>query len=262
MEVSGLFIYPVKSLRGIALDTAEVGPRGLRYDRNWMIVDEEGKFRTQRQLPRMAQVTTEVTRDALVLSAAGAGYVEVPLAARTTTIEGTVWNWTGPVDLTDARADRWLSDVLEMPCRLVVTRPEMVRAGWGESPIGFPDGGSILVASEASLENLNSRLEQPVPMDRFRANLVIRGSGAFAEDDWTGCSIGGVELKFAKQCGRCLVTTTDQKTGVRNPEGEPLKTLTEYRRFGNAACFGSFYGPIGTGEIRVGDPVLTFGENP
>ncbi|RYG22424.1 MOSC domain-containing protein, partial [bacterium] len=150
MTVSGLFVYPVKSLRGIALDQAELTMKGLRWDRHWMIVDENGKFRTQRQLPHMARVSTAVN-ESLVLSAEGCGSVEVPFESQGQTTEVEVWNWTGPAELVDPRADRWLSEVLEMPCRLVAMLPDAHREGWGGSEIQFPDGGAILVAGEASL---------------------------------------------------------------------------------------------------------------
>ncbi|RYG24606.1 MOSC domain-containing protein, partial [bacterium] len=114
---------------------------------------------------------------------------------------------------------------------------------------------AILVAGEASLEDLNEKLEEPVPMNRFRANLIVSGSEPYAEDEWSSVAIGDVRLEFAKRCGRCLVTTADQLTGDRHPGEEPLRTLAQERKIGNAACFGSFYAPRQAGEIRVGDDV-------
>ncbi len=254
MTVSGLFVYPVKSLRGYAVERSAVGPQGLRWDRRWMIVDEEGRFRTQRQIARMTTVSTFVG-ESLVLSADGQGAVEVPLEPQGATIEGTVWNWTGPVDLVDPAADRWLSGTLEMPCRLVAMRDDAVRTGWGEAPIAFPDGGAVLVAGEASLHDLNGKLEEPAPMDRFRANVVLAHTEPYAEDEWTAFEAGDVALRFAKRCGRCLVTTTDQTTGERHAGEEPLRTLVRERTFGKAACFGSFYAPEKAGEIAVGYPI-------
>ncbi len=251
MEVSGLFVYPVKSLRGIALERTAVGLRGLQYDRHWMVVDENGRFRTQRQLPQMTQVETRI-EDALVLSSEGFGAVEAPLEAKGQTVEVTIWNWTGPAQLVDPNVDRWLSQVLEMPCRLVAMAPEASRVGW-DGEIEFPDGTQVLVAGEASLENLNSRLEEPVPMDRFRANVIVRGSEAYAEDGWPGMRIANVEFGFVKRCGRCLVTTTHQTTGARHPGEEPLRTLARERRFGQSACFGAYYAPRSEGFVAVGD---------
>jgi len=254
MHVSGLFLYPVKSLRGIALERSEVGARGLRYDRNWMVVDENGHFRTQRQIAKMARVSVAIG-DELVFSADGCGSVAAPLTARGETIEGTVWKWTGPVDLVDPAVDRWLSGVLEMPCRLVAMRSDVRRDAW-DTEIAFPDGAPVLVAGEASLSSLNSRLEEPVPMNRFRANVIVSGSEAYAEDEWGRFRAGSVEFEFAKRCGRCLVTTTDQKTGERHSGGEPLKTLARERLFENAACFGAFYMPRTDGVIAVADELF------
>ncbi len=251
MRVSGLFLYPVKSLRGIALDRSTVGARGLRYDRNWMVVDENGQFRTQRQIAKMARVSVAIA-DELIFSAEGCGSVAAPLEARGETIEGTVWKWTGPVDLVDPRVDRWLSEVLEMPCRLVAMRSDVRRDAW-DTEIAFPDGAPVLVAGEASLTSLNSHLEEPVPMDRFRANVIVSGSGPYEEDGWGRFRAGSVDFEFAKRCGRCLVTTTDQKTGERHAGGEPLQTLVRERLFENAACFGAFYMPRTVGEIAVGE---------
>lgn len=255
MQVSGLFVYPVKSLRGISLDRAELGMKGLRWDRHWMIVDEKGRFRTQRQLPHMARVSTALD-ECLVLSAEGCGAIEVPFEPRGEITEVTVWGWTGPAQVVDPRADQWLSETLEMPCRLVAMLPDAHREGWGGSEVEFPDGGAILVAGEASLSDLNSKLEEPVPMNRFRANLVLSGSEPFAEDTWSSISIGDTRLEFAKRCGRCLVTTADQLTGERHPQEEPLRTLARERKFENAACFGSFYAPRVAGQIRVGDELV------
>lgn len=256
MHVSGLFVYPVKSLRGVSLDRSEVGPRGLRYDRNWMVVDENGRFRTQRQIARMALVAVEIEEE-LRLSAAGCGAVSVPIETRGETVEGTVWNWTGPVDRVDVRVDRWLSDVLEMPCGLVRFREDMVREGWGSSAIAFPDGAPVLVAGEASLDDLNAQLTERVPMDRFRANVIVAGGEPYGEDVWGAFEAGGTAFDFARQCGRCLVTTTDQQTGVRHLGEEPLRTLVRTRLIGKSACFGSYYVPRGEGVISLGDLVKT-----
>lgn len=258
MHISGLFIYPVKSLRGIALDQSEVGARGLRYDRNWMVVDENGHFRTQRQIARMACVSVAIGEE-LVFSADGRGEVATSLEPRGETIEGTVWKWTGPVDLVDPRVDQWLSDLLEMPCRLVAMRSDTRREAW-DTEIAFPDGAPVLVAGEASLASLNSHLAEPVPMDRFRANVIVSGSTAYEEDEWGRFRAGSVDFEFAKRCGRCIVTTTDQTTGERHPGEEPLRTLVKERLFDKAACFGAFYLPRSKGSISVGDKLLTLDE--
>ena len=252
VEVSGLFVYPVKSLRGIALERSAVGLRGLRHDRHWMVVNENGRFRTQRQIPKMAQVSTGI-EDGLVLSVEGGGRIVAPFEPQGPAMEATVWGWTGAVDLVDPQVDRWLSNVLEAPCRLVAMRGDMDRRSSHDAPVAFPDGHAVLVVGEASLAGLNERLDEPVPMDRFRPNVVVRGSGAYAEDGWSTIQIGSVDLEFAKRCGRCVVTTMDQRTGVGHPREEPLRTLARERLFDQAACFGAYYAPRGEGVVSVGD---------
>jgi hypothetical protein len=254
MHVSGLIIYPVKSLRGISLERSLIDARGLKYDRHWMIVDEENRFRTQRQLPQMARISTGLGKT-LILSAEGAGSVEVLLGQSRGRTEVTVWNWTGPADLVSEGADRWLSDVLEMPCRLVAMPNHVHRPTQG-GEIAFADAMPVLFAGEASLTSLNSHLDDPVPIDRFRANVIVAGSEPYAEDDWPGINIGGTEFVFGKRCGRCLVTTTDQQTGVRHWGEEPLRTLARERKFGNSACFGAYYLPQNEGGIALGDEIV------
>ncbi len=254
MTISGLFVYPVKSLRGTALERSPVDPRGLRWDRHWMVVDENGRFYSQREVSRMARVSTELTHDSLVLSSDGYGRIEVPFASGGGTIEGKVWSWRGPVDL----VDRWLTDVLETPSRLVSMRLDVRRAAW-EGEVAFPDGAPVLVLGEASYRDLDARLQTSVPIDRFRANVIVRDSAPYEEDLWQGVGVGTAELAFAGRCARCVMTTIDQRTRARPDREEPLRTLVRERLIGGKACFGANYIVRTTGEIRVGDEVEALG---
>jgi uncharacterized protein len=263
--VSQLNIYPVKGLRGIALASARVTDRGLEGDRRFMVVGADGRFLSQREIPGMAAVWTDIAGEELRLAAPDLDEIALPLVpADGEPVRVQVWDSVCEAIAPSREADRWLSGYLARPCRLVYmpdsTRRESKprRAGPGHV-VGFADGYAHLVVSEASLEALNARLARPVPMDRFRPNIVVRGCDAFAEDAWTDFSVGAAALRMAKPCGRCQVTTTDQSTGeVTGPE--PLATLSAWRmspEFG--ALFGMNAVTVRGGVIRVGDAVAPSG---
>jgi uncharacterized protein YcbX len=237
MHLSGLYLYPVKSLRGIAVASASLDAFGLVHDRRFLVVDDQRRFLTQRTLPRMALIETELGRDALILRNPHHGSAAIGLDEPGAPVMVQIWRDT--VEAVDCGVEIavWLSDFLRQPCRLVrlgenyrrpVTKPS-ARPG---DQYGFADAAPILVISEATLADLNDRLiaqgEEAVPMDRFRPNLVISGSPAYAEDTWTRLRIGEVTFRAAGPCARCIVTTTDQQTGIRYTE--PLRTLATYRR--------------------------------
>jgi uncharacterized protein YcbX len=265
VTLSALHIYPVKGLKGIGLAEARCTDRGLAHDRRWMVVDAGGAFLSQRNHPRMATVWTEISDGLLALSAPDVSSVEVPLeAASSARMPVRVWKSVCDAVPVSRHADAWLTDYLGVPCRLVYM-PEATRresnpqyAGPGR-PVSFADGYAYLLTSEASLADLNTRLAQrgaaEVPMNRFRPNLVVRGTEAFAEDGWKEIHIGEASFRAAKPCGRCEVTTTDQSTGeVVGPE--PLATLATFR---DSREFGLKFGmnlvTVKTGRIAVGDAV-------
>jgi uncharacterized protein YcbX len=272
MRLTGLFIYPVKSLRGIAVDSAPVDELGLVGDRRFLVIDETGRFLTQRALPRMALVATALSADLLTLSAEGAGEVAVPRSspANLEPMRRSVSVWKSEGLLADdcgEEAAGWLSDFLKTKCRLVrigekFTRPILKPdvAGPGDR-VSFADAFPFLVISEGSLADLNDRLaahgEETLPMNRFRPNLVVGGCAAFAEDTWPRLRIGEILLRAGGSCARCIITTTDQATAERGRE--PLRTLAMYRR--DAADptdvnFGqNLIHETKRGMIRVGDAV-------
>jgi uncharacterized protein YcbX len=263
VTLTSLHVYPVKGLKGIDLETARCTDRGLEHDRRWMVVDAQGAFLTQREHPKMATVWTDITSDALVLSAPDAASVEVPLdSPDKPTMRVQVWNSTCDAVPASAAADRFLSDYLGLACRLVYMpesskRYSNSRYGGEGARVGFADGYAYLLAAQASLADLNARLEArshpAVPMNRFRPNFVVAGSLPYAEDGWQEIRIGGAVLRGAKPCGRCQVTTTDQSSGeVTGPE--PLATLSTYRESGEfGVMFGMNLVTVKTGPVRVGD---------
>lgn len=239
--VTGLFLYPVKSLRGCAVPAAEFDELGLVGDRRFMVVDETGKFLTQRVLPRLALITTALTADELILSSEGAGRIAVRRAPDPAAPLRTVSVWKSEGLLAEDCGDAvaaWLGSFLGVTCRLVrigekfsrpILKPGKARPG---DTVSFADGYPFLLISEASLANLNDRLiacgEEPLPMDRFRPNIVVTGCAAFAEDAWPRLRIGDSVFRAGGPCSRCIVTTTDQRTAERGKE--PLRTLATYRR--------------------------------
>ena len=269
LRVTALHLYPVKSCQGLAVPAAEVDARGFVGDRRFLVVDPAGQFLTQRQHPRMARIGTALTADSLVLSAAGHGSVAVPRTAPPApAMAATVWKDTVQADDCGAEAAAWLTQVLGLPCRLVraglpYSRPIPARkipaslAGRGDAhEVSFADGFPFLLITQASLDELNGRLEQPVPMDRFRPNLVVSGAEPFAEDGWARFRIGPVVFHGATRCGRCILTTTDQRTGER-ASPEPLRTLSTYRRDAEGAVlFGrNVVHETKAGRVAVGDSV-------
>ncbi len=254
-------IYPVKSLGGFSLNAANVEPRGLQHDRRWMLVDRNGRFLTQRALPRMALVSAGLTPGGLVLSAPGMEPLRLPFGPESSARRQTVQVWRSVCEAAPVgeEADGWFGEFLGVPCRLVYMPDETRRAvnpeySAGEGIVSFADGYPLLLLGEASLSDLNSRLEQPVPMNRFRPNLVVSGASAYAEDGWTKIRIGGVMFHGVKPCDRCSLITVDQAMGEAcGPE--PLKTLASYRLQDQKVLFGQLLIPDGAGVVRVGDAV-------
>ena len=269
MHLSGLFVHPVKSLRACAVRLADVDALGLVGDRRFMVVDESGRFLTQRALPRMALVATALTADALTLSADRGGSIAVPRSPDPHAPIRSVSVWqSGNLHAEDCGdpVAAWLSDFLATRCRLVrigagFHRTVLKPAARPGDTVGFADACPLLIISEASLADLNGRLaaqgEDPIPMDRFRPNLVVAGCAAFAEDTWARFRIGGVIFRAAGPCARCVVTTTDQLTAERTHE--PLRTLAAYRRDSidpTDVNFGqNLIHETTSGTLQVGDKV-------
>lgn len=266
-RVAGLWVYPLKSARGIALESLRAGSRGLHGDRRWMVVDAKRRFVTQRQLPRMALLSAVEDGTTLTLSAPDAAVLEVSLPGPAAAV-CRVEIWGQEVDARSAGqpAAIWLTEFLGRPCELVYLAPEMDRAlpaGYtrgGAESVGFADAFHALLVGDGTLAELNRRLTAkgvaPVPLNRFRPNILISGLEPGEEDTWQRITLGEVRWRVAKPCERCLVTTVDQETGFRSKDREPLKTLQEYRldAAGNA-LFGQNLIADSAGVVRVGDGV-------
>lgn len=257
--LSQIVIYPVKSCAGLSVDSARLTDRGLEDDRRFMLIGEDGGFVTQRECPTLARVQASFDGDELVLSVSDSS-VRVPRHPTGSGVSATVWgSEVQAVDCGDAVAG-WFNAVVGREVRLVYMPDRAHRqVEHGESEglgqVSFADGFPYLLTLEASLDELNSRLEQPVPMDRFRPNLVVAGGQAWEEDGYGPLRIGAVAFEALKPCGRCVMVTTDQNTGVVSPK-EPLRTLATYRKTTLGVVFGqNLIARATTGLLRVGDPV-------
>ena len=254
MRISSLHVYPVKGLRGISVSSAKVEVEGLQFDRRWMIVDEDRRFLSQRELPAMARIDCEISDELLHMSTPEFGTCSFPVGMRGEKGEATVWSSLCEVEYLGELVDVWISEVLERPVRLVRLTGDRVRQREdteADFTVSFADGYPILVVGTASLQSLNQRLDDPIPMNRFRPNIVIESNEPFVEETWKLASGDEVELSFVRRCGRCLVITTDQETGQRSPE--PLQALASYRLFDQKATFGMNVIPTRPGTLRVGE---------
>lgn len=260
-----LHVYPVKALGGWSPGTAEVQPWGLAGDRRWMLVGTDDRQVTQRRQPRLALVSAApAPGDAVRLTAPGMppGELRPPGASAERVVVG-IWNSRVPALRAADEQSRWFSEYLGTPVRAVLlddplARPVDPAFGREGETVGFADGFPLLLTTTASLNALNALIargdhadEGPLPMDRFRPNLVLDGTAPWVEDGWRRVRIGDVVFRVVKPCGRCVVTSTDQRSAVRGVE--PLRTLARHRRSGDQLVFGQNLIPETTGRVRSGD---------
>ena len=257
ITVFSLIYYPIKACRGIEVDTAKVERMGLQHDRRMMVVTPEGRFLTQREHPRLALITPKLNNEVLELGAPD--YDSIQVGIQTTGYPVLVGVWKSKnvqaIDQGEEAAE-WFSDWLGSEARLVHIADGYRRrlnpeyAVNADDHTGFADGYPILLTSDEGLQDLNSRLETPLPMNRFRPNLVVKGCEPFAEDTWNRIRIGGVDLAVVKPCARCVVTTIDKNT--LETSREPLKTLAKYRKHKLGVIFGQNVIPLNEGSLQLG----------
>ena len=262
MNVSQLYIYPVKSLGGIALNTVTVTDRGFEYDRRWMLVDENNRFVSQREVAEIALLQVELQSDGLKVfhKKNVSNCITIPfIPSIDETMVVDIWDVKCDARLVSTEADTWLSIVLNFPVKLVYM-PDSTRVKIDEryatssnDITSFSDGYPILMISEASMLDLNNKLEQHLPIDRFRPNLVFAGGEPFVEDTMKEFTINGCTFFGVKPGARCVITTINQETGEKGKE--PLKTLSGYRRKDTKVYFGENVIAGGTGIINIGDSI-------
>ena len=266
-RLASIHIYPMKAARAVDLDESLVEPCGLAGDRRWLLVDENGRFVSQREEPSLARVAVSYAPPANAISVEAKGHPRRRIAAPAEgrgaeMLKVTVWSSVVSAAAAGPAADAWFSAYLGRTVRLVhlddpARRPVDPEYGREDDVVSFADGYPLLLTSAGSLAELGRWLagdgEQPVPMTRFRPSVVVTGAPPWAEDRWRRVRIGAVPFRVAKPCGRCVVTTTDQITGERG--SQPLKMLGRRRRFGQQLVFGQNLIPDSPGVIRVGDPI-------
>ena len=258
IELTQINLFPIKSCRGISLEYAELDRRGLAQDRRWMLVNNQGHFVTQRQLSKMSLINTRMTKEQVTVSFPDMEPLSLPLQIYNgQEVQVRVWEDNCLALEADNEISQWFSHALGQDLKLVYmpdSTERRVDPDYAqESDItGFSDGFPLLLISEASLEDLNDRLERPLTMRRFRPNLVVRGCPAYAEDGWKRIRIGDIEFDVVKPCSRCIVTTINPDTGERSTDSEPLRTLSLYRKKGNKVYFGQNLIHRGTGKLEIG----------
>ena len=255
----------VKSLGGVCLENSVVESRGLRFDRRWMLVNEKNEFLTQRNFPKMATVKIAIEENGLRVSQANEHLTIPHEPHKNETASVKIWGSRCRARVYEGKINDWFANALQTKCRLVLMPEETKRrvnyfyAVHKDDVVSFADAYPFLLIGENSLAELNSKLENPVPMNRFRPNLVISGSDSFAEDSWKKIKIGKVIFHVVKPCARCNITTIDQQTGVSDGR-EPLKTLANFRTpkrsVKNKVLFGQYLIAENVGEIlKVGDKI-------
>jgi uncharacterized protein YcbX len=267
LQVSELYIYPIKSLSGIAVKSAKITDRGFEHDRRWLLVDGENRFLTQREHPQMALLQPSIENNELKVihklnNQSFSIAIDTPLAAGPAIV--TIWDDTCKAEFVSVAADQWFSAMLGLQCRLVYMPDETQRIvdqhyAPKNSITSFSDAYPFLIIGQASLDDLNSRLDEPLPMNRFRPNIVFTGGKPFDEDLYNHFKTGGVDFYGVKLCARCVMTTIEQETAKKGKE--PLKKLASYRFKNNKILFGQNLIHQGDGEIAVGDELVVLTEH-
>ena len=256
-ELSEIIVYPIKSASEIYLKNSNLEQRGLVHDRRWMVVDDSAQFITQRTSPEMALLKTEIIDSTLRLSAPGMEILELSLL-QTEGIPQIVEIWGDRCEAlaADKNTERWISHYLGKKCNLVfmpdhsnrkVDQDDVI----GQNQVAFSDGFPLLLISESSLYDLNSRVPEEISMKRFRPNLVVKNTAPYQEDNWNTIRIGECELQIVKPCSRCVLTTVDPETGEFSGR-EPLKTLAKYRKLNGEVVFGQNLISLSMGKLEVG----------
>jgi len=262
LTLTQINVFPVKSLGGISQASARVTQRGLEFDRRWMLVDEQGQFITQREYPKLAMLQTRQQSNHFEVSHKHDSAISTQIPRQITTGEPltvTIWKDQCLGLVAPSELNEWFSERLGNACQLVYMPEQSKRLvdqdyREGTEVVSFADGFPCLLIGQASLDDLNGRMVEPVGMDRFRTNLVFQGGAAFVEDQWRELVMGDVRFRVVKPCPRCTMTTVDPSTGIK--QVEPLKTLATYRRDeSGGVMFGQNLIPLNTGEIHVGMPI-------
>jgi len=267
LQISELYIYPIKSLPGIPVTQARVTEKGFEYDRRWMLVDENNLFISQRETPQMTQLQVSIKNDGLHIKHKTNGQlITIPFHALSSDGQGevTIWDDTCVAEYVSVEANEWFTNALGINCRLVYMPDDCKRIvdqryAPGDSVTSFSDGYPFMIIGQASLDDLNSRLSEALPIERFRPNIVFTGGEPYEEDMMGNFTIGNINFYGVKLCARCVVTTINQQNASKGKE--PLKTLAKYRQRNNKLYFGQNLVHDGEGIITIGDELQTISLN-
>lgn len=256
-KITQIYTYPIKSLGGIALQTAQLNSKGLEYDRFWMIVDETSGLVSQRDTPQMALFETHFTPTGVRVQYKHQS-IELPFeSTHSKTMNVRLWGSCVPAISEAHHINEWFSEQLQKT--VVVVRPASPKNRFTknhpDAAINFPDSSQFLVISQKSLDFLNKKLEKPIKINRFRPNIVFEGGTPHCEDQWTNIQIGTSAFESIKSCARCQMINLDQESATRSKE--PLKTLHTYRSWENKIWFGRYFkytSPSST-QISIGDTI-------
>lgn len=255
-SLTEIYIYPIKSTKGIGLPQAIVEEKGLKDDRRYMVVDLEGKFITGRTHPQLTQVNIEFSKKGLYLSAPKQPSLYVqPEQFSQQTLDVEIWDDALQAQHCNEECDQWFTNFLKEPCKLVYFSENTSRCVKNkQTQVSFADGYPLLLINQSSVDHLNTLLDKPVTALNFRPNILIKGDLPFIEDSWARIKIGEVEFEVSKPCSRCNFTNVDPKTGIADIE-QPFKTLAQFRFHDGDVDFGQNLIPLNEGIIRSGDKV-------
>ncbi len=262
LTISSLHLYPIKSLGSIPLNTAQLSETGMAYDRFWMLVDEKGVFITQRDIPKLALFKMQLSDKGIVVNNA----LEIPyeLAEKGEEITTKVFQDEVAGIKESERVNNWFSEQLGQKVSLIRSSKQNPRfvSNHPDTKVNFSDSNQYLLLGHASMNNLNTKLAEALPINRFRANIIFEGGTAHAEDTWRRIQIGTSIFEYTKLCGRCKVTTINQSTAEMG--NEPLRTLATYRNKGKKICFGSYWKLTSSSDnqISVGDEIVILVHQP
>jgi len=257
--LSEIWIYPVKSLGGIRLTSSEVREKGLLYDRRWMLIDENDVFMTQREHNKMALFKVSFKDDGFEIRF-GSDSIHLPFVHEVPVMRISTNVWDDKITAVEVKGDynRWFSERLGVTCRLVFfpedySRPVDPKRAINDEHVSLADGYPFLIIGQSSLDDLNGRLRDPLPMNRFRPNLVFTGGEPYEEDDWKEFIIGHNKFAGVKPCARCVMITINQATAERGKE--PLSILARYRGRDGKVFFGQNVLSLDHNEIYEGDEI-------
>jgi uncharacterized protein YcbX len=258
VEISEINIYPVKSLGGISVKSSRVLKKGLEHDRRWMLVDSDNVFLTQRIHHRMALFRLAFCNDGFSVSFDGHG-ITIPSTMEGDPIRARIWDDEVTVQEVSTEHSEWFSTHLGFPCKLVAfpeqnQRPVDVRYRIGDDHVSLADAYPLMMIGQSTLDDLNKRMEIPLPMNRFRPSVVFTGGKPFEEDHWDKFTMNNLRFAGVKLCKRCVLITIDQATGIKGME--PLATLSRYRKKDNGVYFGQNVIPIESGQLSIGDEII------